>query len=87
MLLVLKDEDGSLRLLVHPEFRTIVRKEDLDYIESVLNDFKERARSHPAELFLQISTLGVGPLLTRESGLNLSDHPSMLEHASQFVEL
>jgi hypothetical protein len=87
MLLVLKDDDGNLQLLVHPEFRTIVREEDLDYIESVLDDFRERARSHPAELFLQVSSLGVGPLLTRETGLNLSDHPSMLEHASQFVEL
>ena len=36
ILLVLRDEQGNLRFLVHPELRIIVHSRDLDYIESLL---------------------------------------------------
>src|SRR5271166_84076 len=60
ILLVLNDRDGGLVFLAHPELRSIVRAEDLPYIQSLLNDLLERAKQRPRELFKQLSSLGVG---------------------------
>jgi hypothetical protein len=35
-------QSGHLRLFVHPDWRSIVRPEDLDYIGEMLSDFKQR---------------------------------------------
>jgi hypothetical protein len=63
--LVLREQNGSLRFLVNPKLRTIVRTEDLAFLESLLQDFTERAKLHPAALFQHLSSLGVGPLVTQ----------------------
>jgi hypothetical protein len=84
---VFRDNDRKLRLLVHPELRTIVQAEDLAYPESLLSDFLERARQHPEELFNQLCSLGVGPLVTQEVGASVSDFPNLLELSLRFVEL
>jgi len=84
--LVLEDADGSLRFLVHPEWRRIVELKDLDYFESLPRDFIQSAQLHPQDLFKQISSLSVGPLLTRARGKDISDHPDLLIHCSGFVE-
>ena len=86
-MLVLKGLEENVYLFVHPELRTVVQKEDLVYIEALLQDFPERAKQHPAEFFKQISSLGVGPLVTQRVGLNLSECPSMQKIVSQFVQL
>jgi hypothetical protein len=85
--LVLKRPDGSLRFLIHPELRTIVRGEDLAFLESLLQDFTERAKLHPAALFQHLSSLGVGPLTTQITGSNLSESPSIQELFSSFTNL
>jgi hypothetical protein len=87
VLLVLKGEDESIRLLVHPEIRTIVQEEDLAYIEALLLDFPERAKQHPADFFKQISSLGVGPLVTREVGSNFLECPYMQKITSHFIQI
>jgi hypothetical protein len=87
MLLVLRDEDGNLRFLVHPELRTIVLEEDLAYIEALLSDFLERAKQDPAALFKQISCLGVGSIVTNQVGSNLSEYPTIESLSSEFVSL
>src|SRR5664279_2524628 len=87
VLLVLRDEHGSLRFLIHPELRTIVRRENLAYIDALLQDFLRRAKQDPAALFKQISSLGVGPFVTQEAGSSLSDHTVIQELASQFVQI
>jgi hypothetical protein len=84
---VLEDGEGSLRFLVHPKLRAIVSDNDLSYLESLLKDFLERAKLNPAALFKQLSSLGVGPLVTQEAGSNISDHPSLLNLCSRFVQL
>ena len=81
------DEDGRLRFLAHPELRTIVQKEDLEYIQSLLNDFLERAKREPAALFKQLSSLGIGSLVTQDVGSKLADDSSLMELSSRFVEL
>ena len=87
MLLVLRDEEDRLRFLVHPEWRTIVQAEDLNYLESLFQDFLERAKLHPGALFEQLCSLGVGPIAAQRIGLNPDDHPSVRELSTGFIEL
>jgi predicted component of type VI protein secretion system len=78
---------GSLRFLTHPEMATIVREGDLAYIASRVSDFLERAKLHPAALFKQLSSLAVGPLVTREAGSSLAEFPSLQELSKTFLSL
>ena len=87
ILLVLEDFDGTLRVLVHPGWRQIVKAQDLDYIESLLKDFPERAALHPGDLFAQLSSLAVGPLITHETGERISDYPALAQLCSGFVQI
>ena len=50
-------------------------------------DFLERAKREPAALFKQLSSLGIGSLVTQEVGSNFDDNPSLQENSSKFVEL
>jgi hypothetical protein len=84
---VLRDGEGNLRFLLHPELHLIVQKEDLEYIQSLLEDFLERAKREPAALFKQLSSLGVGSLVTQEVGSNLDDDSSLKELSSRFVAI
>lgn len=87
ILLVIKEPDDALRFFVRPCLSEVVASEDLSYFESLLSDFPERARLHPSELFQQLCSLSVGPLVTRESGGQLSDFPDIQAMASQFLPL
>jgi len=87
VVLVLMGREDDLLFLIHPELRTIVRKEDSVFVESLLRDFIKRAKVHPDALFKHLCSLGAGPLLTQTVGSSLSDHPSILELSSRFVEL
>jgi hypothetical protein len=84
---VLRNEESDLRFLVHPDVSSIVLGEDWPYLESLLNDFLDRAKAFPAPLFQQISSLGVGPLVTHEVGAKLSDFPSLRALSAGFQEL
>lgn len=87
MLLVLRSEDGQLRLLVHPERSKIIQSEDLDYIESLFQDLPERAKVDPDLLFEQLCHLGVGPLVTKTVGSSIDDNPLFRELSLGFIEL
>jgi hypothetical protein len=76
-----------LRFLLDPGWRTVVGAEDVEYLESLLGDFLERAKEQPATLFKQLSSLAVGPLVTQETGEQLSDHPALWDLSSRFVQL
>ena len=87
VLLVLRDEKGSLRFLIHPELRAVVQESDWAYLESLLQDFLKRAKLHPEALFKQLCSLGAGPLVTQKVGSSISDHPPLLKLCSHFVQL
>lgn len=87
ILLVLEDAQGSLRFLVRPDWRSVVQPEDSNYIESLLDDFLERAEEQPTPLFKQLCSLGVGPLVTKQTGEQISNYPHLLELRSRFVQL
>jgi hypothetical protein len=59
----------------------------LTYVDALLLDFPERAKQHPAQLFKQISSLEVGPLVVKEAGSDFSEHPSLLKLLHRFVQL
>jgi hypothetical protein len=86
-LLVLEGGEGSLRFLIHPELSAVVKENDLPYIQSLLQDFQERAKLNPEALFKQLSSLGVGPLVTYEAGTRISEHPPLLEMCSSFMQI
>ena len=87
MLIVLEDAKGDLRFLVDPDWRAVVQAEDVEYMESLFGDFLERAKEQPEALYRQLSALGVGPLMTEETGERISDHPALLKRSSRFVLL
>ena len=64
LLILLEDAKDSLRFLVHPDWRSMVQPEDVNHINGLLGDFLERAKEQTANLFKQLSSLGVGPLVT-----------------------
>jgi hypothetical protein len=84
---VIKDAGGGLRFLVDPGWRIVVGAEGVNYLESLLDDFLERAREQPATLFKQLSSLAVGRLVTQETGEQISDHSLVLELSSRFEQL
>jgi hypothetical protein len=87
IVLVLRDKDRGLRFLVHPELRKVVQGKDFVFIESLLLDFSERAKLHPAALLKHLCSLGVGPLVTQEAGSDISEYPPIKELSSRFLEL
>jgi len=86
VLFVLKDGEGSLRFFVHPELHAVVPENDFSYIQTLLQDYHERAKLHSESLFKKISSLGVGPLVIHEAGPNISEYPALLEMCSSFVQ-
>ena len=87
ILLVFEDANSSLRFLVDPNWRSLVQLEDVNYINDLLIDFLERAKEQPKELFKQVSSLEVGPLVTQQTGEKISDYPFLLSLLSRFVQL
>jgi len=71
---VLKDANGSLRFLAHPKWRSLVQPEDVRDIYDLFVDLIERADEQPAALFQQLSSLGVGPLVTQQIGERITDY-------------
>jgi len=83
---VTKSAGSNLRIQVHPDWRSFVDQADRDYVESLFADFRTRAESDPNALFQQLASLGVGPVLTHETGSNISDHPHLLTLCKFFAD-
>jgi len=84
---VLKDPGGNIQVRIHPNWRSLVHSDDLVYLQSVSQDFVERAKEQPDDLVVQIASLVVGPLVTSALGANLKDHPELHELSSTFVQI
>lgn len=61
-------------------------EEDRAYFDSLLPDLVVRSRQHPLNLFKQLCSLGVGPLVTQEAGESIANHSAMLLLSSRFVQ-
>ena len=66
LLIGVRESDGTLFIFVDPEWRASATRGDLEYLESLLDDFKERIESDPEGLFAQLSSLNVGPIVTMD---------------------
>jgi len=84
ILLVLKNENGNLDFLVHPQWRAMILPEDSEYFESLLADLPVRAKLHSEALFDQMCSLSVGPLQTKETGPRISRNPGLAKLISTF---
>jgi hypothetical protein len=87
VLLVLRDEEGEISFLVHPEWRRIVGNRDVEYFESLFQDFLIRAKVQPELLFKHLCGLCVGPLVTKEVGQSFVDDPLLGELTSGLIKL
>lgn len=79
--------NNEAAIRVHPAWEKIVQPDDREYLDSLYQDFRERMKSDPVALLGQLSGLAVGPLVTRDSGSNLSEFPAYLGMWQSFREL
>jgi len=87
ILLALKAEEGSLRLFADPQWPIKMQNNDLTYIDALLKDLALRSKLHPADLFRQLSSLEVGPIVTHKTGLVKRDRPYLEAYCSGFHPL
>lgn len=70
-------EAGSaLRFLLNPDWPGFVKAEDVEYVELFISDVRMRALQFPRQLFEQLSSLSLGPLVTRATGSDFSRLPA-----------
>jgi hypothetical protein len=65
ILLALKDGAG-LKLYAHSSLRQQISDRDQEYIEDLLKDLTERVKAFPEDVFRQLASLSVGPIITDE---------------------
>ena len=66
ILLVVRQADGVLRFLAHPDLHQVVEVTRLTYVLSLLEDLLARAKSDSEQLFRQLCSLACGNLVTVE---------------------
>jgi hypothetical protein len=87
VLLLVQSRAHGLRFYVHPKLLNLIHPDDRAYFESLLEDLLERATRDPDRLFQQMSTLGVGLLVTQESGVLPTEFAELPGDAKNFVPL
>jgi hypothetical protein len=63
ILMAIRDSVG-LRLFVHRSYKQHISDRDQAYIDDLLMDLVLRSKTHPDEVFEQLSNLSVGPVIT-----------------------
>jgi hypothetical protein len=77
------DGRTDLHLFLNPNWRSFVQAEDLEYIELFIEDVRQRAQQFPKQLFDQLSSLALGPLVTLAAGPDFSERRDHQELCSQ----
>jgi hypothetical protein len=77
VLLACEDGQDGWAFLVSPDFWQVVHEGDLQIINDFRLDLSARARRYPGALFLQLSSMSVGPLVTHKVGLTGDDDRSL----------
>ena len=76
MLVAIQAEEGAIRFFVSRNLPAIASASDLQYLEDLFADLLERAKMDAESLFIQLSSLSVGPLVTKTTGDN-TEHPDL----------
>lgn len=87
LILLLGEEDGSVRLFFNPDWTQIVSEDDQPYIQQLREDFLLRVKVDPDALLRQASSLSVGPLITHSTGNDISDNPGLFDTVQSFTEM
>ena len=80
-------DSNRLRLFVRAAWRDVIDSSDQQYIEALLDDFRDRAKSEPDMLFRQASSLSVGPIVTHETGSLSGDESARANLLQGLVEV
>lgn len=68
LLLATLHDNSEMQILVNPDWRSFVQKQDSDYLEELFESFIKRVREDPLALFKQLTSLSVGPIVTKCAG-------------------
>jgi hypothetical protein len=68
LLLAMLHDNDEMQILVHPDWRSLVQEQDLDYLDELFESFIERVSEDPLALFKQLTSLSVGPIVTKCAG-------------------
>jgi hypothetical protein len=86
LLIAVFDGNDSLSLFVNPAWRQVVSPNHLDYTMALFVDLVQRSHSYPEDLFQQLSSIHVGPLVALEvRSIGSSEVPSAIP--ATFVQL
>jgi 5'-deoxynucleotidase YfbR-like HD superfamily hydrolase len=87
LLLATLHDNNEIHILVHPDCRTLVQGQDLDYLKELFASFIERANEDPLALFKQLSSLSVGCLVTKCTGTKVYSELLGAPQYRHFIEL
>ena len=87
ILIAIEAPEADLLLLIDPRWEEFVLPEDRSYLSELWADSKERVQIDPKNLFKQLITLSVGPLIVHETGTSIEHNPRLWKLASEFEEL
>jgi hypothetical protein len=82
-LLAIKDSAG-LQLYAHCALRQQISDRDREYILDLVKDLSDRGKTCPEEVFQQLSSLSVGPMITDEVGWIEARKSVIEEHYPDF---
>ena len=81
------EDDGRSEVRVHPDWAELVSPCDIAYFQSLLPDLKVRADQDSEGLFKQLSSLGVGPLVTLVTGCDMRSDPALWDLFQSFLPI
>ena len=85
--IVQRSELDAFHIRVRPNWQLVVEPEDYPVLQSLFDDFKQRAKDNLDDLFRHISDLGIGPLVTYDAGKDLANCPELLALFHRFIEI
>ena len=87
IILVFHSKEGTVEARIRPDWDTVVLEHDGEYISAVFEDFRQRVRLDPIQLFEQVSNLSIGPLVTVATGSDLVSDAEFLHLFEEFIAL
>lgn len=87
IVLLLIEQPKTMLILADPAWKRVIQPTDHGYVQEVLTDFADRAKSDPVVLFEQASEINLGPLVTAEVGVFDPEDTHLASMLQRFVSL
>lgn len=78
--------ENAFEFRAHPGLAAWLKPEHREYMQELLADLSQRIELTP-EAFQQLSALSVGPLITRDTGDDLTARPDLLAEWNELIPL